>query len=313
MRLSRNFEYPESLSKKFTKAKKIEWITFFYFISTSILMFLVMGNSQAMKTAWTEEILSLIPPVCFLISSRIYVLPPNQNFPYGYHKVISIAYLISSVALFAVGTFVFMDSAMKMIKLEHPTINNVDIFGKQVWLGYLMLFVLVYSTVPSMILGKIKKPISKELFEKNLFTDSEMNKADWMTGIAGAVGVTGIGLGLWWTDAIAALVISFSILKDGISNLKQSVLDLMNQVPKLVESQKTDPLFARIKKEIEKEDWVKKAEVRFRQEGHVYFGEAFIIPSRETQLTENIEELRKKILNINWRIFDLTITVVRNL
>lgn len=313
MHISRNFEYPEELQKKFKKARNIEWITLFYFLTAVTLMAMVMGNSQAMKTAWLEDALSLIPPASFLITTRIYTRKSNKDFPYGYHRVVSIAFLISSVALTTVGAFLLIDSAITLIRMERPTINTIEIGGHNIWMGYLMILVLLYSTVPSMILGLKKKPLAEDLVEKNLYTDAQMNKADWLTGISGIVGILGIGIGWWWADAAAAIVISFDILHDGISHLKQAVFDLMNQVPKLIQNKKTDPIFAKVRKEIEKESWVKQAEVRFRQEGHIYFGEAFIIPSKEDRLTDRIEVLKKKLLDINWRIFDVTITVVREL
>jgi cation diffusion facilitator family transporter len=313
MRISNNFEYPESLNKKFAKAKKLEWITIFYFLSAVILMALVMGNSQAMKTAWIEDALSLIPPVCFLISAKLYIKPANEDFPYGFHRVISIAFLISSVALLAAGLFLFFDSALTLIEAEHPTINTIMIAGHQVWMGYIMMLVLLYSTIPSMILGLKKVPLAEELLEKNLYADAQMNKADWLTGIAGVVGIAGIGIGWWWADAAAAIVISFDILKDGFSNLKQAILDLMNQEPKLIQNKKKDPVFSKIKKVIESESWVKAADIRFRQEGHIYFGEAFIIPSRQDNLTEKIQDLKEKIQDMNWRIFEITITLVKEL
>jgi cation diffusion facilitator family transporter len=311
MNISRNFEYPEPLEKKFKKAKKLEWITLFYFFSVVFLMALVMGNSQAMKTAWLEDTLSIIPPVSFLITSRIYTRKSDKDFPYGYHRVVGIAFLISSVALTVVGGFLLGDSLVQLLKAERPTINSIMIVGHQVWMGYLMILVLLYSTIPSMILGSMKKPLAEDLFEKNLYTDAQMNKADWMTGIAGIAGIMGIGLGLWWADAVAAIIISFDILHDGLSNIKQAVLDLMNQLPKLIRNKKTDPVFEKIRKEVEKESWVKSSKVRFRQEGHIYFGEIFINPLREDRITERIAELKTKIIEMNWRIFDVTITLVK--
>jgi divalent metal cation (Fe/Co/Zn/Cd) transporter len=103
-----------------------------------------MGNSQAMKTAWFEDIMSLTPSVSFLIASRIFTKPTNKEFPYGYHKVISMAYLCSSLALFSVGGFLIIDSAITIIKTERPTIGTVMLFGKPVWLGYMMILALLW-------------------------------------------------------------------------------------------------------------------------------------------------------------------------
>jgi len=307
------FEYPDELKPDFEKAKRLEWITVFYLISTSILVYLTMGNSQAMKTAWFEDLLSLTPAVSFLIATRIFMKAPNKEFPYGYHRVVSIAYLCSSVALFSVGGFLLIDSAITLIKQEHATIGTIVIFGHQIWLGYLMIGTLLWSAFPSMILGHKKMPLAQKLNEKNLYTDAQMNKADWMTAVAGIFGVVGIGLGWWWADAVAALIIAGDILHDGFTNLKQAVFDLMDQVPKTVDNQKTDPLIDKIKETFAQHTWIKDFNIRLREEGHIYLGEGFVIPNREENLTRLIEELTKKVVDLDWRLQEFTIMPVKEL
>ena len=63
-----------------------------------------------------------------------------------------------------------------------------------------------------MFLGRAKMKLAQKLHDKVLYADADMNKADWMTAVAAMVGVAGIGIGLWWADSVAALVISASIL-----------------------------------------------------------------------------------------------------
>ena len=313
MRAIREFEFPEELIPDFEKAKRLEWITIFYLLSTAGLMYITMGNSQAMKTAWFEDLLSLTPSISFLIASKIIKKKPNKNFPYGYHRVVSIAYLCSSVALFSVGLFLVFDSTMTLIKAEHPTIGLVILFGKPIWLGYLMIAVLVYGTIPALILGRKKLPIAEKLHEKNLHTDAEMNKADWMTGVAAILGILGIGLGWWWADAVAALIISVDIIHDGFTNLKQAVLDLMNEIPKTVNDQETDPVIKKIEDLLSSKPWIKQSEIRLREEGHIYMGEAFVIPHQEENLIKNIESTCQEIEELDWRIHEFNLTPVSSL
>lgn len=68
-----------------------------------------------------------------------------------------------------------------------------------------------------MFLGRAKLPLSRELYNKILYADADMNKADWSTAAA-ILGVIGIGLGFWWADLVAAGVIALDILKDGVTN-----------------------------------------------------------------------------------------------
>jgi len=43
------------------RAVRLEWLTVAYLISAVFFIYLTLGSSQAMKTAWFEDILSLIP------------------------------------------------------------------------------------------------------------------------------------------------------------------------------------------------------------------------------------------------------------
>src|SRR6059058_3261569 len=96
-------EYPKELQPKYEQAKKLEWITVAYVVSVVVLMFLVMGQSQAMKTAWADDTVGLVAPISFLVASVFSAKKPNRQFPYGYHRVSNIAYLAGSLVLFLLG------------------------------------------------------------------------------------------------------------------------------------------------------------------------------------------------------------------
>jgi hypothetical protein len=51
----------------------------------------------------------------------------------------------------------------------------------------------------------------------------------------------------------------------------------MNQAPKTVKGMKSHPLIAIILKTLQDETWIKDVEIRLREEGHVFFGEACVI------------------------------------
>jgi cation diffusion facilitator family transporter len=266
-----------------------------------------------MKTAWIEDLLSLMPSVSFLIASRIFVKPATSEFPYGYHKVVSIAYVCSSLALFSIGGFLIVDSLLTLLEGDRPTIGTIIIFGHQIWLGYAMIGALIWGTVPAIFLGRAKLPMAKKLHEKNLYTDAEMQKADWMTGVAAIIGITGIGFGWWWADATAAALIALDIIHDGFTNLRQAIYDLLNQIPKTVDNQKTDPIIVHIEEYLARKPWIKESQIRLREEGHIYFGEAFVVPAQTDHITQLIEETRRDIENMHWKMHEFLITLVMTL
>ncbi|WP_236979538.1 cation diffusion facilitator family transporter [Membranihabitans maritimus] len=307
---NKQYELPSHLQPVLKKSKKLEWITLIYICSVIILMYSVMGSSQAMKTAWIEDVLSLLPAISFLVASNLYSKAPTNIFPYGYHRVFSIAFLTGSVALFSMGIYLFIDSTHSLWVQDRPTIGAVTIFENQFWEGWIMIAALAYSSLPSIVLGYMKQPLAKKLHNKILFIDAKTQKADYLTAFAAMIGIMGVGAGFWWADAATALFISVSVTKDGYQNLSNAVGDLMDRRPVQVNSHKKDELVEKIAKEVESWIWVKNSRVRFREHGQVYFGEVYIIPNSNEISLPKIEEGINKIKELHWKIHDVTIMQV---
>ena len=310
---ARSPELPPNLKRTLRRARRLEWLTVAYMASAVVLLALVLGSSQAMKTAWIEDLLGLIPPVAFLVAMRFNTRGPTGRFPHGFHRIVSIAHLCSALALFVMGTYLLVESIIKLLSAEYPTINSIELFGQTIWLGWLMLPALAYSALPSVFLGRVKIPLAEELHNKVLYADAKMNKANWLTAGAAMVGVVGIGFGLWWADAAAAAIISLDITKDGVSNLRRALVDLMDQAPTTVDGDDADPLREELATMLQDLDWVDDVDLRLREEGQVYFGEALVVPLDETNITEKIEAALKQARDLDWRIYDLALVPVREL
>jgi cation diffusion facilitator family transporter len=310
MRYPSGHELPSEQEEVWKKAIRIEVISVTYWASAIILLYFTLGQSQAMKAAWVEDILGLFPPIAFLVAARLRHRAPTRRFPWGYHRAITIAYVVATLALFALGLFLLIDSFDKLLKGTHPPIGMVEIFDTQVWLGWLMMGALLYSGIPPIILGRLKRPLAAELHDKVLFADAKMNVADWLTASAALVGVIGIGFGLWWADSMAAIVISIDILRDGTKYLRQSLADLMDDSPQTYDERAPHPLLAKVRKEVANTSWVKEGAVRLREEGHMLTGEILVVPKNSQQLIARVEELTERLQGLDWQMKDIIVAPV---
>lgn len=227
---------PRAISADVKRGERLEWWTLGWMTSVVILMWLVMGASQAMKAAVIEDVLSLVPAFVFLLSVRWERRRPNSRFAFGYRRANSLAFLVAATALLSVGGFLAYESISTLVKREHPSVGGITLFGHTIWLGWLMIAALAYSAIPPIILGHLKQPVAARIRDKVLHTDALMQKADWQTGLAGIAGIIGIGLGWWWADATAALFISLSIIKDAIGALEKAVAELLDGTPRALDS-----------------------------------------------------------------------------
>jgi cation diffusion facilitator family transporter len=304
---------PEEQEQALRKAIRIEWLSIAFTTGTVILVFFVLGNSQAMRTAWIEDILSVIPQIAFLIAIVIVRRPRNRSHPYGYHRAMGVGHLVGAVALIVVGGILLIESVMGLIRGEHPTIGTVQVFGQTIWQGWLMIGVMALIAAPPVLFGRAKMKLAEKLHNKLLFADADMSKADWSTSVGSIVGVAGIGLGIWWADSAAATFIAASIVWDGLKNTRAAVLDLMDKSATTFDQKKPHPLIGQIDEALRELDWVEHAGSRVRDEGQVFHIESFVVPRGGTISIEQTQEAVDAAAALDWKVQDMVVVPVEEL
>lgn len=308
-----NTELPPDALRARHRAVRLAWLTIGFLVTAVTLVYLVMGSSQAMKAAWAEDLLSFIPPIAFLVALHVTGRVPSERHPYGYHRSVGIGHLVAATALLTMGAFLVFDSLSGLLAGEHPPVGLIVVLGHEIWSGWLMVAVLAYTIVPPVLLGRAKMPLAEQLHDRVLYADADMNKADWMTAVGGIVGVLGIGVGLWWADAVAALFISGSILHDGLRNLRSAVAALMDARATTVDGTRPHPLHDRIDATLRGLPWVARAGSRVRDEGHVFHVEAFVVPHDGMPTQEQLQGAWDAVTDLDWKVQDLVVVPVDQL
>lgn len=307
-------QLPDAQQQALRRAVRLAWVTIGFLAVGVTLVYLVMGSSQAMKAAWAEDLLSFIPPVSFLLAVRVARRDPTPGHPYGFHRSVGIGHLVAGSALLAMGAFLVFDSTSGLLAAEHPPVGLMEIAGHPVWAGWPMIAVMVLTGVPPVLLGRAKMPLARALHDRVLYADADMNKADWMTAAGSIVGILGIGAALWWADSAAALFISASILRDGLTNIRVASRALMDARATTVEGDEPHPLTERLDEYLAAVPWVAETGSRVRDEGHVFHVESFVVPAdgRAPDLAE-LARVRKGAIGLDWKIQDLVVVPVEEL
>lgn len=306
-------DLPHEQQQALKKAVRWEYATMAYTTCTIIVVAFVVGNSQAMRTAWIEDMLSLIPQIAFLVALIFVRRRPTVRHPYGMHRAMGIGHLVAGVALLAVGLNLAYEAVSGLIAAEHPTIGTVNLFGHTIWLGWLMVGVMTVIVIGPLIYGRAKARLAPVLHNKLLYADSDMSKADWQTNAASVVGVLGVGLGVWWLDGVAALFISLGIIWDGVRNTKSAVIDLMDQRASTYDDKHPHPLAHEIVEHLRGQRWIEDAAVRIRDQGQVFHVEAFVVPRRHRVSVTKIDEISESIARMNWKVQDVVVIVCSRL
>lgn len=303
-----HYHMPPDKEAVLRKAIRWEWITIGFTLVTIVLIAFVVGNSQAMKTAWIEDMLSLLPQISFLIAVRFMRRSPTKRFPYGLQRGMDVGHLVAGVALLVIGLNLAFEAAVGLILVEHPTIGTVRLFGHTIWLGWLMVGVMALVVIGPFIYGPAKLKLAPQLHNKLLYADADMAKADWHTNAASIVGVLGVGVGLWWLDGAAALFISVGIVWDGVKNTRSAVLDLLDQRARTYEDKVPHPLIDEVTAAMRRQRWVGDVAVRIRDLGQVFHVEVFVVPVKSRPPhTRALREATEAIKALDWKLQNVVI------
>lgn len=309
MRPISEFRFSEEQTAALASARKIAWLTLAYVCTSATLLYLTMGSSQAMRTSFFEDLVSAAPAATFLTCAGLTRRRPSPSFPYGFHRVSAIGYLVASLALVLMGLFLIADAAISVLAQERVVIGRVEIFGREVWAGWLMLGAVAYTGVPSFFLGRAKLALAPRIHDRILFADAKMMEADWKAELATGLGVVGAAFGAWWADPLGALFVSAVVLRDGVMNTVAAAAELAERHPLRIDRSAPDLAPETLRRRIEALDWVDEAQVRLRETGAVLLGEAFVRPAPGVEdLPRRVREARQKLLASDWRLHELTIT-----
>ena len=305
---------PATQTRALRRAIRVEWATIAFLVVTIAMVYLVMGNSQAMKAAWVEDLLSLAPPLAFLLAVRLMSKAPTGAYPYGFFRTVGVAHLVAGVALFVMGAYLLIESVLTLVRGERPPIGSVELFGQTVWLGWLMMAAMALTIPLPIYFGRVKMKLAEQLHNKVLYADADMNKADWMTAAGSIVGVAGIGIGWWWADSAAASLIAASIVWDGVKNTRAAITDLMDTRATTFDEGHPHPDAGRVDEYLAALPWVGDVASRVRDQGQFFHVEAFVVPAagRMPSLGE-LTAATQAARDLDWKIHDMVIVPVPEL
>lgn len=293
----------DELRAGFAQMRRLSWITLAYQVGAAGLLGLVAGGSQVVKTEWLENALAVIPAAGVLLTYSIENKPADRRRPFGYHRAGTVAFLVAAFVLAGIGTFLFWDSLLNLIRGERPAIGGFTLGNHTFWHGWLMIGAMFVTAIPPVVLGRMKMKVAQLLHDKPLYADADMNRANWMTNGAGIAGLGLVAWGFWWGDSLAAFLISLDISRDGWTNVLRSLSDVMDHHAVDIETDKEDPIFADVERAVRALPFVAEERTLLREHGRYLFAEIFIRPNKRLPpVTEASRQVRHAVMTLDWRL-----------
>lgn len=210
-----------NLSERYRKAKIGVLLGIFgnLFLSIFKLIAGIFGNSFAVVADSIHSLSDMLTSVVVWIGLRVGKKPPDKYHPYGHGDAEPIAGLIVAIVLGVIG-FEFIREAIAEI-----------ITGKIYTPGTIAIIAVVVSIIAKYWMTFFVMKIGKETRSPALLADAYHHKSDFYTSIAVLIGVAGARAGFSVLDPLAAIIVSFWIIKIGFDLGKKNIFSLMGEMP----------------------------------------------------------------------------------
>ncbi|CAH0189741.1 cation diffusion facilitator family transporter [Peribacillus sp. NPDC101481] len=178
-------------------------ISIIAYICLSIMKLAIgyISDSAALKADGLNNTTDIIASIAVLIGLRLAQRPPDKDHGYGHWKSETIASMVASFIMFAVGVQVLIDAVASMLKggKESP-----DIIA-----GY----VGVLSAIAMYFVYRYNKKLAMKINSKAVMAASKDNISDAWVSIGTAIGIFGSQLNMPWLDPLTAVIVGLLICK----------------------------------------------------------------------------------------------------
>ncbi|MBT2618026.1 MULTISPECIES: cation diffusion facilitator family transporter [unclassified Bacillus (in: firmicutes)] len=178
-------------------------ISIIAYICLSIMKLAIgyISDSAALKADGLNNTTDIIASIAVLIGLRLAQRPPDKDHGYGHWKSETIASMVASFIMFAVGVQVLIDAVASMLKggKESP-----DIIA-----GY----VGVLSAIAMYFVYRYNKKLAMKINSKAVMAASKDNISDAWVSIGTAIGIFGSQLNMPWLDPLTAIIVGLLICK----------------------------------------------------------------------------------------------------
>jgi cation diffusion facilitator family transporter len=191
-------------------------ISIIAYICLSLLKLVVgyISNSDALKADGLNNSTDVIASIAVLIGLKLSQRPPDEDHGYGHWKSETIASMLASFIMAAVGLQVLFDGILSIFQGEK---ESPDVIAAYVGMFSALVMYFVY---------RYNKKLAENIHSSAVMAAAKDNLSDAWVSIGTAVGIIGSQLNMPWLDTVTAIIVGIIICKTAWEIFRQSSHEL---------------------------------------------------------------------------------------
>lgn len=162
-----------------------------------------IAGSEALKADGLNNVTDIVASMAVLIGLKLSQKPADANHPYGHWRAETVASLVASFIIAAVGLQVIYSAVVSVFQ------------GTSETPGLLSAWTAGVSAIVMYLVYRYNKKLAERINSKAVAAAAKDNLSDAWVSIAAVVGIVGAQFYLPWLDPLAALLVGLLIVKTG--------------------------------------------------------------------------------------------------
>ena len=186
----------------------------YIFLSIIKLVVGYLSDSAALKADGLNNTTDIIASIAVLVGLRLSQKPPDKDHGYGHWKSETIASMVASFIMLAVGIQVLNEAFTSGFQggKESPHIGAA--------------YVGVFSSLVMYFVYRYNKKLAEKINSKAVMAAAKDNISDAWVSIGTAIGILGSQLNMPWLDTLTAIIVGLLICKTAWDIFKQASHEL---------------------------------------------------------------------------------------
>lgn len=196
--------------------EKGAWVSIVAYLVLSAIKLSIgwMANSEALFADGFNNSTDIIASLAILIGLKISRRPPDDDHAYGHFRAETVAALVASFIMLAIGLNILYQAGSHFLSGDKPL---PDMLSAWTAVGSAGFMILVY---------RYNHRLAQTLNSKALMAAAKDNLSDAYVSVGAFVGIVGSRMGWPLLDPIAAILVSFLVLKTGWSIFRDATHSL---------------------------------------------------------------------------------------
>ncbi|MFC5465393.1 cation diffusion facilitator family transporter [Lederbergia graminis] len=186
-----------------------------YLVLSALKLFVGnMTGSEALQADGLNNATDIIASVAVLIGLKVSRKPADKDHPYGHWKAETVASMVASIIMFAVGLQVLREAITSIANNNHASPDLIS-----AWTG-------LFCAVVMYFVYRYNRNLGRKIKSQAVQAAAKDNLSDAWVSVGTAIGIIGSQFNLSWLDPVTAVAVGLLICKTGYDIFREASHDL---------------------------------------------------------------------------------------